>query len=102
MFGRNRVLWLLLAVVISSINAAPTRSQPPAQTMPPLDLFGDPLPPGTLARMGTIRLRPGGTPGHLLFSPDSKQLICFAAGYGATNALVHYDVASGKEVRRVG
>ena len=103
MSSSDRVLRLLLAVVIAAINATPAESQPPmpAQAKPPVDLFGDPLPPGTLARMGTIRWRPGATPGHLLFSADGKELTCFAGGYGSANALVRYDMASGQELRRV-
>src|SRR5438132_647202 len=105
MSARHQVICLLLPVLIASSDAAVENSvaqskQPePAQAKPLVDLFGDPLPPGTLARMGTIRLRPGATPGHLLFSADSKQLICFAGGHGSADALVCYEVASGKELR---
>src|SRR5438552_12361900 len=65
------------------------------------DRYGDPLPDGALARLGTIRLRPGAAPTHLAFTPDSKQIICCAAGYGSGNALTYYDVTTGKELRRV-
>ena len=66
-----------------------------------LDLHGDPLPPGAIARLGTTRLRPGTAPQYLAFTPDSKQLICFAGVYGTGNYLNWYDVASGKELRRI-
>lgn len=94
------VLWLLVAWAISPSSAA-AQHPPSACVEPRADLFGDPLPPGTLAHLGTIRLRPGAAPGHLLFTPDSKELICFAGGYGTANALVRYDVASGRELQRI-
>src|SRR5260370_2034736 len=70
--------------------------------IPRLDRYGDPLPDGALARLGSIRLRPGAAPTHLAFTPDSKQIICCSAGYGSGNSLTYYDVATGKELRRVG
>jgi WD40 repeat protein len=54
-----------------------------------LDFYGDPLPPGALARMGTTRLR-----GQVLgFSADSKTLITV----GADRALHYWDTTDGKE-----
>jgi WD40 repeat protein len=58
-----------------------------------VDFFGDPLPPGALARMGTARLR-----GEVLtFSADSQTLITA----GADHALHYWNVADGKERKRV-
>src|SRR4051812_41665624 len=65
----------------------------PART----DLYGDPLPPGALARMGTVRLRHGSHVCGVAFSPDGKA-VAAAAGDG----LRLWDVSSGKEVRRLG
>ena len=74
---------------------------PVAAQSPRLDQYGDPLPEGTLARFGTIRLRPGAAPQYLAFTPDSKKVVCCCGGYGSGNALAYYDVATGKELRRV-
>ena len=84
----NRVLrTFVLATAIFGSAAALAAQQP----QPGKDLHGDLLPPGTLARMGTHRLRPGATAHHLLFSSDGKQLICFA-GYNPNRVLISCDV----------
>lgn len=62
---------------------------------PHSDWYGDPLPPGAMARLGTIRLR------HLsatvTFSQDGKTLI----SAGADGTIRYWEPDSGKELRRV-
>jgi RNA polymerase sigma factor (sigma-70 family) len=66
--------------------------QEPART----DFYGDPLPRGAIARIGTIRLRPGSGVGAMSFSPDGKTLASVDQGVG-----IHlWNVATGKEIRR--
>jgi WD40 repeat protein len=57
----------------------------------PNDLYGDPLPPGALVRMGTVRLR-GDNHNHVSFSDDGKTLM--SAGGGPT--IRFWEVATGK------
>jgi RNA polymerase sigma factor (sigma-70 family) len=59
------------------------------------DLHGDPLPPGALVRMGTVRLRhkEGGT--AIAFTPDGHQLVT-----AADDGMVRFwSLAGGKELR---
>jgi RNA polymerase sigma factor (sigma-70 family) len=60
------------------------------------DLHGDPLPSGALARLGTVRFRPGEPIATVAISPDGKLLA--AGDYRRTLALL--DRATGKVVRR--
>src|ERR1043165_8551374 len=60
----------------------------------PLDSYNDPLPPGAITRIGTIRLRHGNVVTALAFSPDGKVL----ASGGMDQRVRFWDVATGKEL----
>jgi WD40 repeat protein len=62
-----------------------------------VDLYGDPLPPGAIARMGTGRFRHGGPVNSIAFSPDGKLLA--SGGNDGTTSL--WEVATGKELHRI-
>jgi WD40 repeat protein len=57
--------------------------------------MGDPLPPGAIARLGTVRLRHGSTVTGLAFLPDGTLL---SASYDKTLRL--WEPGSGRELRR--
>jgi WD40 repeat protein len=65
--------------------------------MPRTDDYGDPLPPGAVARLGTMRMRHvarnavGG--GCVAFSPDGKTVVS-----GGDVGLRAWDVATGKDL----
>jgi RNA polymerase sigma factor (sigma-70 family) len=56
-----------------SVNAV---AEPPVEApAPPADPFGDPLPEEAVSRLGTIRLRDGGSVTGLAITPDGKTLV---------------------------
>ena len=74
-------------------------AQTPAETGVPklrLDLFGDSLPPGAVARLGSARFRTS-APHLLAYSADSKTLFV-----GNQQAITLFDAITGRPLRRLG
>jgi RNA polymerase sigma factor (sigma-70 family) len=77
---------------------APIADQPVAENRKPkTDLHGDPLPPGAIARIGSLRWRHEGEASYLAFSADGKMLA--ATNQDGTVRL--FDTASGKLLYRI-
>jgi WD40 repeat protein len=78
---------------------APRVPPPPVERQaekPALDLYGDPLPPHAVARLGTLRFRWANGVVQVAAVPGGKQLL----GLGFSSTVVMWDAATGKEVRR--
>ena len=81
------LILLLIAVPVLHGDEAKPKTAPPL-----VDLFGDPLPPGAVLRLGTMRLRYAAC---MAFSPDGKVVAT------AQRHTVHlWDTATGKQLRR--
>jgi hypothetical protein len=65
-------VWLGLAVLMLLLPAAAVGQNQPSK--PRVDLSGDDLPAGAIARCGTIRYRHGGPIAGIAYSPDGKLL----------------------------
>src|SRR3954470_10252698 len=99
---RTQTMNLVLALlgVMGGMVAGPALSsaQKPKQE-PPTDCYGDPLPPGAVARLGTVRFRTGSELAAIAASPDGKLL---ATGSWHDKTVRLWDAATGRELRRCG
>ncbi len=82
--------WSLVALALALGPAA--RGGPPART----DRYGDPLPPGAIARLGTVRWRAQYGVSRMAFVPGGKYLATTGA-----SALSVWDVGAGRVVRTI-
>jgi WD40 repeat protein len=85
-------MFLMLTVYASLLPALSTR----AQEKPRLDRYGDPLPKGAVARLGSSRYWHGLS--GVALSPDAKVL----ASGGHDHTIHLMDAATGRELRRLG
>jgi RNA polymerase sigma factor (sigma-70 family) len=72
------------------------RPEPPGDPKEGSDRFGDPLPPGALARLGTLRFRHGGLTPAVQFAPDGKTLLTMGQ-----DGLRTWDVRTGRPLHRL-
>src|SRR5215831_11722185 len=63
---------------------------------PRVDRYGDPLPAGAIARLGTVRWRHGDGASFVAFLPGGKEVL----SVGRDEFVRIWDAATGKEVRR--
>jgi WD40 repeat protein len=84
----NALVLTLAALTASQAESAETAA-------PRLDAAGDALPPGAVARLGTIRLRHGCTIEAVAFSADGKTVVSAASD----GSIVLHDALTGKRLR---
>ncbi|MFO0964748.1 MAG: WD40 repeat domain-containing protein [Gemmataceae bacterium] len=84
---------LALAFLLCWTPALPAQDDTPFKGKG-VDKYGDPLPPGAMARLGTQRFQ--GAVGGMVFSPDGKTL----AALNGSSVLHLYDVATGAVLHR--
>src|SRR5262249_6840394 len=86
---------LMVIMPLAVVAQGADRPPPPAR----VDRFGDPLPPGILARMGSVRLDCEDDVDSAVFAPDGKSLS--VATSARDKQLWVLDVAPGKTIRRL-
>lgn len=87
--GQHRLVALLTVFLLA----------PAGQTddTPARDRHGDPLPPGALARAGTLRWRHGGPLTFLAFLPDNKTVV----SAGTDGKICFRELSTGRELRKI-
>src|SRR5262245_2514418 len=65
------------------------------------DAQDEPLPPGAVVRLGSTRLRPGGSVYRMAFSPDGTKLAAWSGDSHTTDALTIWDTKTGRLLRRI-
>jgi WD40 repeat protein len=100
-------LALLLAFPAHTSTPTPTSKQGPKAESACADAFGDPLPAGARARLGSVRFRPTGEVAALRYLPDGQRLLVPLRGYYqptmdfVISNLARFDGATGRELTRI-
>jgi WD40 repeat protein len=92
---RTYSLLLLAGVaIVADCRDGPRAAAPPVKAR--LDLYGDPLPTGAIARLGTVRWRARGGIWRIAFVPGDKYLVT-----GSSDAFSVWDLGTGRVVRTI-
>ncbi|MGH7223941.1 MAG: hypothetical protein ACRELF_11990, partial [Gemmataceae bacterium] len=91
--------WTTLAALVLALpswGGEPPRKPKSAKVR--VDLYGDPLPKGAIARLGSLRFRHAGAVHAVAFSPDGKILAASSDGF---NMVVLWERATGRKLREL-
>jgi WD40 repeat protein len=88
---------IAVAFTLSVVGAFGKKAEPVAEGKPPArtDRYGDPLPEGAIARLGTARFHQSFPAARAVYSPDGKTVLVS----GPYSRFDLYDAATGKKVR---
>ena len=99
----TRTRWIVIGTLIVLVvfqlvrPELTTRSSLAAQSATvKTDLYGDPLPAGALARLGTVRFRNAARIDRIAITPEGKTLAC----WDMEGTLSLFEVTTGKRIRR--
>jgi RNA polymerase sigma factor (sigma-70 family) len=83
------------AAAPESSRIPPAAGKPAREPAARADRFGDPLPPGAVVRLGTVRYRYGGT--GQAFLPDGKTVV----GVQGEHGIAYWDARTGRLLRQI-
>jgi WD40 repeat protein len=83
---------ICLVLFVANFVVSGAAAQPPK-----VDRYGDPLPTGAIARLGTVRFRAPDEANALAFAPDGKTVAIASRG-----GLCLFDAESGRRIKRLG
>lgn len=92
------VALVLASVMLAGAMVSPTGAQPQGAAPVKVDEHGDALPPGAMARLGTLRWSHGAPVFFVAYTADGKGIL--TASHDGTARV--WDGATGKEIRRFG
>jgi WD40 repeat protein len=101
----HRWILAIAGLILASTSPAPAAPQrderkPGAAQPARTDLYGDPLPPGAIARLGTIRDNIGSPSGDVVLSPDGQTVTATAERWWII-PLRLWDTATGRVLRHL-
>jgi WD40 repeat protein len=89
---------LLAAGLVLTVPCSSRLDAEEKEERPRTDVYGDPLPEGVVARLGSVRFRHPGAVREVAFSPDGKRI---AASSDGQNMVVIWDRATGRKLREI-
>ncbi len=99
--GGSYGAWQALAAAVDGKDQAqpgPAVAKAPALSQPPrTDRYGDPLPPGAVMRLGTVRFRQFPHISHVVYSPDGRLVVTDSR----EDYLQVWDARDGGKLRRI-
>ena len=79
----------------------PEAKAEPAVASSRVDVYGDALPDGVVARLGTFRFRPGATVQGVAFSPDGRRVASWGDAMYKHDLFSLWDAADGRELSAI-
>ncbi len=92
---REALVLTLAAALLGGLGSPVSAAPGPGAAKDGVDRYGDPLPPGAVARLGTVRYRFGGQ--GAAFLPDGRTVVSVRDG----NAILLWDARTGRLLRRI-
>ena len=91
--------WALMIVLLLTLRGwGQEPSKEPEAAKPRVDIHGDPLPAGAVARLGTVRFRHPGSVRLVAFSPDGRLIAAVSDGQAT---VIIWERTTGRKLRTI-